>query len=67
MDGHNTIEEILKEMKEAENDDSESEILAEEQPAPLPTSAEKIKKPRTRGTKTSERQFYRRFLSERQL
>jgi hypothetical protein len=29
--------------------------------------AEKIKKPRSRGTKTNEKQFYRRFLSERQM
>ena len=45
--------------------EGDPEILAADPPAPDDAAAKK--KPRTRGTKTHDRQFYRRYLSERQL
>ena len=48
-----------------ETSTEDSELLADD--APAPDAAEPKKKPRTRGTKTHDRQFYRRFTSERQM
>lgn len=47
--------------------DAGHEELADPPPVADDAPAALVKKPRTRGTKTHDRQFYRRFTSERQI